>query len=219
MKIRNVLGFILSCFLLAFVSNCACEEDEFGEVLHMEIPVDIGGERNLFQVGDTLWVKADFPKEVVVVGSSSRIELTDYKFFSELFLSEISDLELRFFSTLNVLVEIGDVTLNQLGGYDYVFENTGAGYTVRFGIILSQAGTFSSTFLTDGDAQSELDQEEHYVCGDNRRTNIFIDRINRFSTMENFNEFNEWNRVGGGSFVQTYEGYRRAGKFTFRVVE
>jgi hypothetical protein len=185
----------------------------------MEIPVDIGGERNLYQVGDTLWVQADFPKEVVVVGSSSRIELTDYKFFSELFLAEISDSELRFYSSPNVLVEVGVVELNQLGGYDYVFENTGSGYAVRFGVILSQAGTFSSTSLTDGDAQSGLDQDEHYVCGDNRRTNVFIDRINRFSTMENFNEFNEWNRVGDGSFVQTYEGYQRAGKFTFRVVE
>ena len=109
--------------------------------------------------------------------------------------------------------------MNQLGGYDYVFENTGSGYAVRFGIVLSVAGTFSTTSLTDGDAQSEVRQEEHYVCGDNRRTNVFIDRINRFSTMENFNAFNEWNRVGDGSFVQTYEGYRRAGKFTFRVEE
>lgn len=185
----------------------------------MEIPVDTGSERNIFRVGDTLWVEADFPKEVFVVGNNNRIELTDYKFFSSLYISEISEAQLRFYNTPNVVVDIGSITLNQLGGYDYVFENTESGYAVRFGVILSQAGIFSSTSLTDGDAQSELDQEEHYVCGDNRRTNVFIDRINRFSTMENFNEFNEWNQVVTENFQQTFDGYRRSGLYTFRVVE
>jgi DNA-binding transcriptional regulator/RsmH inhibitor MraZ len=81
MDIRNFFYFSLAIFILTTASSCACEEDEFGEVLHMEIPVDTGSERNIFRVGDTLWVEADFPKEVVVVGNNSRIELPDYKFF------------------------------------------------------------------------------------------------------------------------------------------
>lgn len=48
---------------------------------------------------------------------------------------------------------------------------------------------------------------------------ILIHRINRFSTRENFEDHQEWNQVMIDGFVQTYEGYRRGGAFTFRVVE
>lgn len=219
MVTRNLIYPFFAVLLLTVATTCACEEDEFGEVLHMEIPVDTGRENNLYRVGDTLWVKASFPKEVKVIGNRNRIELIDYKFFSSLYISEISESVLRFYSTPDVVVETGSVALNQLGGYDYVFENTGDGYAVSFGVVLSVAGTFSTTSLTDGDKQSELDQPAHYTCKDNRRTNVFIDRINRFSTEENFNEFNQLNMVGDGSFIQTFENYVAAGKYTFRVVE
>lgn len=219
MDTRNFMCVFLAILLLTTVSTCACEEDEFGEVLHMEIPVDIGADRNLFQVGDTLWVKADFPKEVVVVGNNNRIELIDYKFFSSLYIAEISESQLRFYSTPDVVIEQGSVELNQLGGYDYVFENTGLMYLVRFGVVLSQPGTYVASSSTDGDAQSELDQPAHYTCKDNRRTNVFIDRINSFSTQENFNQYEEWNQVMIENFEQTFEGYRSVGAFVFRVVE
>jgi hypothetical protein len=219
MDTRNILYFILTFLILATVTNCACEEDEFGEVLHMEISVDIGNERNIYRVGDTLWVKADFPKEVVVVGNSNRIELIDYKFFSSLYIAEISEPQLRFYSTPDVVIEQGNIELNQLGGYDYVFENTGLRYLVHFGVVLSQPGTYVAGSSTDGDAQSELDQPAHYTCKDNRRTNVFIDRINSFSTQENFNQHEEWNQVMIENFEQTFEGYRSVGAFTFRVVE
>lgn len=126
---------------------------------------------------------------------------------------------LRFYSTPDVVVETGSVALNQLGGYDYVFENTGDGYAVSFGVVLSLAGTYVSSSSTDGDAQSQLDQPAHYTCKDNRRTNVFIDRINRFSTQENFNQHEEWNQVVIENFEQTFEGYRSVGAFAFRVEE
>lgn len=219
MDTRKFLCFFLITTLLTTISNCACEEDEFGEILHLEIPVDVGADRNSFVVGDTLWVKADFSKEVKVLGNTNRIDLVDYKFFSSLYIDEISETQLRSYFSPDVVVEEGVVEANQLGGYDYTFDFTGSRYRINFGIVLSQPGIFSLISITDGDAQSELNQAAHYTCGDNRRTNVFIDRFNRFSTIENFNDFVEWNRVEANGFVYTFEEYIPIGKYTFRVVE
>ena len=217
--VDHILCPLLVALVLLLGANCACEEDEFGEVLHMEIPVDVGAERNLYRLGDTLWVTADFSKEVEVVGHNNRIDLVNYKFFSSFYISEISEPRLSFYTTSEVAIERGSIEINQLGGYDYVFENTGSRYLIDFGVVLNQPGVFVASSSTDGDAQSGLDQSVHYTCGDNRRTNVFIDRINRFSTQENFEDHEEWNQVMIENFMQTFEGYQSVGAFTFRVME
>jgi hypothetical protein len=153
MKTWSIVWFLISFLLLVFISNCACEEDEFGEVLRMEIPVEAGAERNLYRVGDALWVMADFPKEVTVVGNSSRIELNGYNFFSELNISEISEEQIRFYSSSNIVTKVGFVELNQVGGYNYTFEETGNRYMINFGVVLSLEGTFMVSSRTDSDAQ------------------------------------------------------------------
>ncbi|MBC6996689.1 hypothetical protein QWY85_02170 [Neolewinella lacunae] len=217
MKISKTSLCLLAALFLTTLASCACEEDEFGDVLEMEIPVDIGRRENIYQVGDTLWVVADFPKFVKVVGNQNDIELVDHKFFSSLYISLISESQLRTYTTSQVIVERGSVEINQLGGYDYLFEETEFGYAVRFGIVLVAPGDYSTTSIS-GEEQGTYRHPTYYSCKNNLRKNVFINRINRFSTMDNFNDFLAWDQVAG-DFVQTYEGYLLGGKFTFRVVE
>ena len=219
MGIKYIYYCFFATLLITVVTTCACEEDEFGEVLRMEIPVNTGSERNTYRVGDTLWVEANFPKTIEVVGNNNDIELIDYKFFSELNITEISEEELRFYSTPDIFVKSGAAELNQVGGYSYEFDESENGYRVSFGIVLLLPGVFMSSSRTDSDELRGYSHPAHYVCGDNGRMNVFVNRINRFTTMENFEYHNEWNRVVVENFVQTFEGYRRGGAFTFRVVE
>jgi hypothetical protein len=209
---------LLATLCVLFASSCECEEDEFGEVLRMEIPVDVGANRNSFQVGDTLWINADFPKEVDVVDHQNDIELIGYNFFSALSISEISDTDLRSYLTEDIILDVGEVTIDQLGDYNFTFVESDGRYSTRFGIVLSLPGKFTTSSFTNAIEQRGYEHPSLYTCKDNKRMNVFIDRVNQFSTQENFDDFNNW-RGGDGSFVQTFEGYRKRGKFTFQVFE
>jgi hypothetical protein len=209
---------LLATLCVLFASSCECEEDEFGEVLRMEIPVNVGANRNSFQVGDTLWINADFPKEVDVVDHQNDIELIGYNFFSTLSISEISGTDLRPYWTNDLIVETGEVIIDEFGDYNFTFVESDDRYSVRFGVVLSILGKFSATSFTNAVEQRGYEHPSLYTCKDNRRMNVFIDRINQFSNQENFEDFNNW-RGGDGSFIQTFEGYSRSAMFAFQVIE
>ena len=219
MVIKYLRTFLLYILAICLLYGCECEPDEFGEELTIDIPINIGGRSNIFQVGDTLWLDSRFNKYVNVENSPNDIELQNFDFFSSLFISDISGENLVRYQTGNILIELGDVSLSPSGGYDYFFTETEEEYNIRFGVVLNSVGHFTATSFTDSNRQRGYDHPALYTCKNNRRMNVFINRINRFSTPENFEDLMAWNRVDIEGFTQTYEGYRRSAMFAFAVVE
>ena len=57
-------NIIMLCALYIFFSCGKCEEDRFGEKLELIVPINTMPGQDTFSVGDTLWLEANFSKEV-----------------------------------------------------------------------------------------------------------------------------------------------------------
>ncbi len=210
---------LLSLIALAF-SSCPCQEDEFGETLRIEVPIDIGKEDSVFLVGDTLWLESNFTSDVPVVGSSGLIRLNNFEFFTSFYIADMQTTAFTFYVTPDFFLEEGSMELNQLGdGYDIFFKENENKYKFKAGVVLRTPGVFVATAFTDDARQRGYDHPALYTCKDNRRTNLFIDRVNKYSTLENMNYYNEQRIVVDQGVPQVFDDYRRTASFTFQVLE
>ncbi|MFK8162730.1 MAG: hypothetical protein AB8H12_09735 [Lewinella sp.] len=211
--------FLLLPIFLLFLGCPPCEPDEFGEEMILNIPMDFGSDTPVFYVGDTLWIESRFSKDVEVLGHENRIFLEDFRFFSYLYITEISQREARFFVSRNVIEKIGAITISSLNTYNMEFEESDEEYALRAGIVLEIPGNYNAGTGMDVNARSGYRHPSFFSCEDNRRSFVGTVHENMFTSRENLELYNELNNVVIEGFVQTYEGYEQSASFTFQVLE
>ena len=85
------IKFLLFSALAFYIIACECTEDKFGEALELNVPINTYPNKDTFNIGDTLWVEADFSKDIDVRNNANSIHLDSFNFFTEMAISEISD--------------------------------------------------------------------------------------------------------------------------------
>lgn len=216
--------YLLGFYLLSIYScDKICSSDEFGDDLELIIPVTTFPSRDIFHVGDTLWVEANIDKEVEVVGHSNTIYLDSFNFFSTLAISEISDTIEYSFGMSSIIVEKGRLDTLPLHGvvaYPIFYEETASNYLFRSGIILESPGIYYIGIYSPTDIFESYDHPVMYKCGERRRSNVSCTYINHSSSEQAYREL-MYERSGVWYLTNKYdyEGYRKIGVHIFEVLE
>jgi hypothetical protein len=71
MKKRNAIILLLLAGILAF--RCDPEGPDTEQYINLEIPLAIRPQQDTFQLGDTLWLEADFPDSLLFTPVSGSI--------------------------------------------------------------------------------------------------------------------------------------------------
>jgi hypothetical protein len=145
--------------------------------------------------------------------------LENFRFFSFLHISEISQRELRFFVSRNIIEQVGGVEVNSDNTYAITFEESEDSYAFKAGIVLEIPGDYHAGAGMDVNARSGYQHPSLFTCEDNRRSFLGTIHKNVFTSRENLELYNELNNVVIEGFVQTYEGYEQSASFSFQVLE
>lgn len=142
---RNIQNSILFFILLSTISSCLSKK-KCKISYRFQVPFSLTPQLDTFQIGDTIWVSCDFPKEVLDLNSSEYYDLENFNLRSELLLSNIGvepfqDANLEF----SIFEEKGNLELNQFVGtttfsINYLLEENR--FKARFGIIPQSDGFF-----------------------------------------------------------------------------
>lgn len=139
--------------LLFLAGSCEREEErEFVEI-RIEIPVTITPSHATLQLGDTLWIQADFPDTVSDYISKMYLKVPNFSFHTRIFLTKLVSNSLyeteqpaaaqafNFYFAEGSLTEIGSLggTLN--------FVSAGIRYRVKIGLIPKYPGIYGIRFL------------------------------------------------------------------------
>jgi hypothetical protein len=124
MKKRNAIILLLLAGILAF--RCDPEGPDTEQYINLEIPLAIRPQQDTFQLGDTLWLEADFPDSLQDFYSREWIYIgPGFEFFTDIILMK----------------------LNNPDGYRDQQEGNGASYT-----IINYIGEVQTLFSTFGSA-------------------------------------------------------------------
>ncbi|MEQ8706326.1 MAG: hypothetical protein RIC19_20510 [Phaeodactylibacter sp.] len=205
--------------LILFVSACGCKEDEFGERMTLQVPVQTGPSKDTFQLGDTIWVEANFGKQVAVKDAASDIYLEDFDFFPQLSLSEISDTTEFFEAEVDFIEQIGQIETLPLATalvYPMQFLETDSAYQLRIGVVLKTEGLFCLTVYSSPWSFEGLNHPALFACGNNFRNYVNVHYLNSSTTKEQYEQlflstrvdylfelisFEEYSSVAGHTFV------------------
>jgi hypothetical protein len=122
MKKRNAIILLLLAGILAF--RCDPEGPDTEQYINLEIPLAIRPQQDTFQLGDTLWLEADFPDSLQDFYSREWIYIgPGFEFFTDIILMK----------------------LNNPDGYRDQQEGNGASYT-----IINYIGEVQTLFSTFG---------------------------------------------------------------------
>lgn len=210
----GLLGFIL------FISSCGCKEDEFGEQMTLQVPVQTWPAKDTFQLGDTIWVEANFGQQVIVKDAASDIYLEDFDFFPQLSFSEISDTTEFFEAEVDFVEQIGQIETLPLATalvYPMQFLETDSAYQLRIGVVLEAKGLFLLTVSTRSWAFEGYDHPAMYVCEDKWRDEVRIEYQNSSTSKERFEELFLTTNVTYLKDGVSFEEYQKTGSHTFFV--
>lgn len=216
-------NILMLCALYIFFSCGKCEEDRFGEKLELIVPINTMPGQDTFSVGDTLWIEANFSKEVEVNSLSERIRLDDFNFFTEFVISEISDTLPDYLVHIDTFVKVGRLEylpLSTLAVYPITYVEDSDGYKFMAGVIFKEKGLFLINFNTDI-GLFESPNYEHpalYTCEGNRREQVIVRYRNQSTSMENYTSLFKKTKVEYLLQLVDFEEYKNQGCITVVVL-
>ncbi|WP_425420642.1 hypothetical protein [Phaeodactylibacter xiamenensis] len=205
-----------------FLASCGCRQDSFGEQLELVIPIEVKPEQDSFRLGDTLWISADFSKNVEVRGQEKKIYLENFNFFASLVVSEISDTVERYIPNPTFVVRKGELEVLPLQtaiSYPMYFVETETAYQFEAGIVLKVPGLFH---LGISSSESVLERYEHpamYACKNDRRSQVQIYYQNSVTNEERYERLFLQTEVDYLLELVDFQRYSDYGGFTFIVTE
>lgn len=222
MDFKQLFFCCITVSLVALISSCdQCTDEEYGTLLNLQLPIDVGDSRDTFQLGDTLWIKMDMSKDVFVQNADKTIRLDDFQFFLNFFLAEISTDQELFLSESTIVERVGRLENQAFQtsiNYPMILEETPSSYRLEVGILLEHTGLF---YAAISDCIRCLERYVHpalFYCSDRRRTqDYFFQNIN--TSLQNFENVFLQTNVDYLIELTEYEEFRDAGCIAFWVVE
>ena len=216
--------FILNlCLIGTFVfTGCKeCESDEYGAELELVVPIETTPLSETIRVGDTLWITANFDKEVMLKDRPLSIRLDDFNFFTEIGVSEITDTSEHFSVEIETIEDVGQIsflTLQTALTYPVFYEEREDAYHFRGGIVFNQEGLFFVRLNTQPLLYESYEHPAMYQCGDKRRRSVRVCYANASTNVENYENIFLQTNVDYLLELMDYERYASIGAFTLRVV-
>ncbi len=197
-----------------------CNDEGYIEY-NFQLPFSVSPQQDTFQVGDTIWVIADFSDEVLDLNSGNTFLLEDFSFNSELNNAKIDTtpfLSSGWFDDLLFFGEVGKLTRHAFstGGIAnfFEYEYTDHKYKVKIGIVPIQPGLFLLAFHSHIPDERLINFNLVSGCKDERY------KINYFMNEGNENHF-EMLQHSQDSIIRSYtlDHFNMAGGYVFAVVE
>lgn len=218
-KTLLILG-LLSFVLATISTSCQCTPDKYGDRITLEIPLKIELNSDTLNGGDTVWISANFSKEVLEKRSEETILLDDFNFFTEIGIAEISD-TLERFPSVSVVERIGSVDelpLVTAIAYPIVYEESETKYKFEVGIIIpTQPGLYSIGLSSSNLLFEEYDHPAMFQCGNDRRSVVNVNYKNDFTTRENYENIYRNTRVDYLLELISFENFQSGGAVAFYV--
>ena len=214
-------GLILTAISILFAS-CGCREDDFGRHMELEVPINTYPSKDTFFVGDTLWIEAQIDKHVKVRDAASTIYLEGFNFFTDFFISEISDTVERFPHDIETAALIGEIRYLPLPtavAYPMSYVEGADRYEFKAGVILGEEGLFFAGFSTLSLIYEEYDHPAVYACDRKRRERIDVHYKNKSTSKKSYEKLFLSTGVGYLIELVNYERYSNGGAHTFVVKE
>ena len=215
----------LSLFLVLigiFLASCECKGDKYGEILELEVPITTYPMKDTFNVGDTLWIEANFDKEIHLHNSSNTIRIDSFNFFTEFSIAEISDTTENYNVDFDTIVKIGRMEylpLQTAVVYPIIFVEDVNHYRFKAGIIINTTGLFSMGFSTPSFLYQEppYDHPVIYKCNRNRRDILEVYYNNPSTTLDAYNKLFLSTKVEYLKELVDFDRYRNGGGITIVV--
>jgi hypothetical protein len=217
-KFLLVSLFIIGVLTLTGCKNC--ESDEYGAELELIVPIETTPLSETIRVGDTLWITADFDKEVMLKDRPLSIRLDDFNFFSEIGVSEITDTTENFsvdIETIEDVGQIGFLPLQTALTYPVFYQEREDSYHFRGGIVFNQEGLFFIRLNTQPLLYERYEHPAMYQCEDKRRRSVRISYANASTNVENYENLFLQTNVDYLLELMDYERYESIGSFALRV--
>ena len=213
-----IAGIVISCFF-----GCdKCEGDEFGAYMKLILPINTTPSQDTFIVGDTLWIEANIDKYVEVKNQSNRIYLEGFNFFTEFFISEISDTIENFTPAIEFVEDIGNIDqlpLPTATTYPLFFVEEDTSYMIKIGLVFMEEGRYNLGFITDPILFENYDHSAVYLCEDTKRYSIEIQYSNVSTNRSAFDNIFLATNVEYLKELVDYTGHQLGGGHTFIVKE
>jgi hypothetical protein len=153
-KFANSL-FTAIAILFLLGTGTACEPKETPSPnLIFDIPVTISPQREIYKVGDTIWIDIDFPKVLTDTSGLYSFNFKDFNFAGGLRFLKLTDKNLDQASQPGGL---NFIKINNLKGQIEVLGGSGAAlvysfdnerYSIKSSMILKNVGVYSMVFIT-----------------------------------------------------------------------
>ncbi len=213
--------------MLVFVSllawSCNCEEDSYGEVLDLVIPITTYPDKDTFHIGDTIWIEAQFNKDIRILNSTKTIRLEAFTFFTDLGIAEISGETENYQVDIDTITEIGAIDYLPLHGalaYPLTFIEEEHYYVFKGAVVLKSKGLFYLFFSTNGRFYEVpfYDHPKLYVCKNDRRDRVNVHYDNPSTSQANYEELFRQTQVDYLLDLYDYERYKNLGTISFKVL-
>jgi len=157
---KRIITISLCLISLIFFSTTAfrCNDDNDEEFVFMSfiIPLSMTTESSAIKVGDTLWLTADFPDELIEFNTNKTFSIPNFNFKTRIVFNRLIGNQLNFSdqpgSADNFVIvnKLGAVTNLQGTFGDFILEYQDGKYSCEIGFIPTSKGIFSIGFLWKG---------------------------------------------------------------------
>ena len=215
---------LVSSFFLGALTLTGCKEcegDIYGKELELVVPIETAPSSETIRVGDTLWITANFDKEVMLKDRPLSIRLDDFNFFTEIVVSEITDTSENFSVEIETIEDVGQISFLPLQTaltYPVFYEEREDAYHFRGGIVFNQEGLFFVRLNTQPLLYESYEHPAMYQCEDKRRRSVRVCYANASTSVENYENVFLQTNVDYLLELMDYERYASIGSFTLRVV-
>lgn len=221
-SLKKSIGQCGYCILLlaAIFESCGeCKPDKYGEVLELVVPMTTTPVSDSIALGDTLWIDVYIEKEVRIFSSDNFIRLDSFRFFTEMFVSEISGTVENYYSPIDTIVRVGRLDylpLTTALSYPVTYKEYPHYYEFAVGIVPKSKGIYWIGLATSRIVLSEYDHPAMYACDNNHRDEVRIHYSNSSTSQENFESVFKQTHV---SYLQNvnYEDFASVGSVALVV--
>jgi len=153
-KFANSL-FTATAILFLLGTGTACEPKETPSPnLIFDIPVTISPQREVYKVGDTIWIDIDFPKILTDTSGIYSFSFDDFNFSARLRFLKLTDknvghhLQPGGFNFIQVDNKIGQIDVTGDAGADLIYSYNNDRFTIKSAMILKSPGVYSMVYIT-----------------------------------------------------------------------